>query len=296
MIIGGRSAVVLGPVPGGQVSTNVYLTAGDRLYRVNYYAETLDAVGTSLIESMRFDEPARTVESLGLSRELPKPASLGSISFALEHEDPCDSAVSIASVTASEAQLANGCWAQPGDFFIQTTHSRDANGTGWSRMGTPNFWGERTHGDWGLGRCVSNYYTNDLYAIDYYLREGDRLFSPFRAGYVQYAGWDPENWWNYGIMVVIASPNGKSWSLSAHLSAANVVAGQYVDEDTLIGWAGSTGYAAPYPHVHQVFYRWASSSFGRPYGGQGLKQTKLDYLGNGGGAYTTFAKDKWASW
>src|SRR4029453_2860425 len=101
-------------------------------------------------------------------------------------------------------------------------------------MGTPNFWGERTHGNWGLGRCYSNYYTNDLYAIDYYLRVGDRLYSPFEDGYVMYAGWDPNSWWNYGRMVVIATPSGKYVSLSAHMSYVNVVPGQRVNRNTLI--------------------------------------------------------------
>jgi murein DD-endopeptidase MepM/ murein hydrolase activator NlpD len=97
-------------------------------------------------------------------------------------------------------------------------------------------------------------------------------------------------------MVVISTPNGKFWSLSAHLSGINVSVGQSVDEDTLIGWAGSTGFADPYPHVHQVFYRWPSSSFGRPYGGRGLKQTHLTYIGHGGGVYHSFSKGKWTSW
>jgi hypothetical protein len=196
----------------------------------------------------------------------------------------------------NEWPIGNGCWGQPSGLFLQTTHSRDANGTGWSRMGTPNFWGDNTHGNWGLGRCNSGFYTNDLYAIDYYLRRGDRLYSPMADGIVTYAGWDPDGWWNYGKMVVIRSPGGKYWSLSAHLSFVNVVPGQRVTRNTLIGWAGSTGYAAPYPHVHQAYYRWASTSFGRPYGGQGLMPSRLRFLGNGGGAYTSFWQGRWTSW
>jgi hypothetical protein len=306
IVVDGRPAIALGPVPGGQVSTNVYVAANGYVYRINYYGETLDARGRALIGALKLESPKRAIATLDLPRIDERPQ----ISFtrhALKENapretqtmppdfepDPCDESISAAT---AEYQLSNGCWAQPTSFFIQTTHSRDANGSGWSQMGTPNFWGDNTHGNWGLGRCVSDYYTNDLYAIDYYLNTGDRLFSPFKEGYVQYAGWDPENWWNYGRMVVIASPSGKFWSLSAHLSSINVSAGDYVTDDTLIGWAGSTGYADPYPHVHQVFYRWPSSSWGRPYGGAGLRQTALHYIGNGGGTYTNFFKGKWASW
>jgi hypothetical protein len=304
--VGGRPAVALGPVPGGQVSTNVYFADGGEVYRINYFAEAIDERGQALLDAIEIVPPTRAVESLNLPKVELLDRSVvrdfdrlvGRAEKSLEAEeraDHCDEESSAAEASA-EMRIAEGCWTQPSWFFIQTTHSKDANGSGWSQMGTPNFWGDNTHGNWGLGRCVSTYYTNDLYAIDYYLNAGDRLISPFKSGVVKYAGWDPENWWNYGKMVVIADPSGKYWSLSAHMSRINVQAGDLVDDDTIIGWAGSTGYAAPYPHVHQVFYRWPSSSWGRPYGGQGLKQTALHFVGNGGGTYVNFWQGKWASW
>ena len=298
VVVGGHAGVALGPVPGGMASTNVYVAVEDRLIRINYFRQELDDRGRALLASLRFDRPARPVADLGLldarsPEALFGPGRDGPIVEARPLEAPGTSVI-LAGLPGFV--MGDGCYAQPTSFFIQTTHSWDANGSGWSRMGTPNFWGERTHGNWGLGRCVSGYYTNDLYAIDYYLRSGDRLFSPFRSGRVLYAGWDPENWWNYGRMVVIVDPTGRFYSLSAHLSYVNVVPGQAVDDDTLIGWAGSTGYAAPYPHVHQVYYAFASTSWGRPYGGRGMMPRALSYLGNGGGTYHEFHKGKWASW
>lgn len=307
-VVDGMPAAMLGPIPGGQVTTNLYFSSDDRVYRVTYYGEGLDERGHALIDTLSFSEPTRGVESLGLldanspealfggplpeeSSRTPSEAGVGPV-LDVEglDEEPTFEAM------AGEYRLNNGCWTQPTGFFLQIAHSWDANGNGWSTMGTPNFWGDNTHGNWGMGRCYSGYHTNDLYAIDYYLRVGDRLFSPLRSGYVTYAGWDPEGWWNYGKMVVIRSPNGKYVSLSAHLNTVNVVAGQYVTDNTLIGRAGSTGYAAPYPHVHQVYYRWPKYSWGRPYGGQGLKPTALRYLGHGGGVYRSFWKGKRASW
>lgn len=295
--VDGRDAVALGPMPGAQPSIAIFVPGDGVLLRLRYYAEAIDERAADLLSHMRLVTPARTVAELDLLPADSPQARFGADAPAANiprtsGEEP------EAEVAAAwgEWPIGNGCWGQPSSLFLQTTHSRDANGSGWSRMGTPNFWGDNTHGNWGYGRCNSPIYTNDLYAIDYYLRPGDRLYSPLADGYVVYAGWDPEGWWNYGNMVVIATPGGKYWSLSAHMSFVNVVPGQHVTRNTLIGWAGSTGYAAPYPHVHQVYYRWASTSFGRPYGGQGMMPSRLRYLGQGGGAYTQFWQGRWTSW
>lgn len=308
VLVGDHRGIALGPIPGGQASINVYVATGEHVYRINYYGRELDERGLAMLEALILKAPTETVESRRLIPARSPQALFGELRADMPAALPLVRAADVLAsapaadgaaepvAAAGEYRLSNGCWAQPTGLFIQIAHSWDANGSGWSRMGTPNFWGERTHGGWGMGRCTSGYYTNDLYAIDYYLRRGDRLYSPFAEGYVMYVGWDPENWWNYGKMVVIATPGGKFWSLSAHLSRVNVVPGQYVTDETLIGWAGSTGYAAPYPHLHQVYYRWARSSWGRPYGGQGLKPTRLVHLGQGGGAYRSFWKGKWASW
>ena len=295
--VAGREAVAIGPVPGAAPSIAIFVPGDRTLLRMRYYGESIDERAADLLARMQLVAPRRTVAELGL---LPadSPYALYGAEAPLENiprsADPPDEPAAAAGW--GEWPIGNGCWGQPSTLFLQTTHSRDANGSGWSRMGTPNFWGDNTHGNWGLGRCNSGFYTNDLYAIDYYLRPGDRLYSPLADGYVTYAGWDPDGWWNYGKMVVIATPGGKYWSLSAHMSFVNVVPGQRVNRDTLIGWAGSTGYAAPYPHVHQVYYRWASTSRGRPYGGQGLMPSRLRFLGNGGGAYTQFWQGRWTSW
>lgn len=312
--IDGRRGIAVGPVPGGMASVNVYVDVEDRVYRVLYFRDRLDQTGREILAGIRFSDPSRRVADLGLpdasvfqragqeDSDVPLPEEPEALPGDQPDEEARQRLITLENALPAGSNrlqgytMSNGCWSQPTWFFIQSSHGPDANGTGWSQMGTPNFWGQNTHGNWGMGACNAAYYTNDLYAIDFYLRSGDRLYSPFRRGYVVYAGWDPENWWNYGNMVVIATPGGQYWSLSAHLSYVNVYAGQYVTDATLIGWAGSTGYADPYPHVHQVFYRYPNTSYGRPYGGQGVKQTALTYLRGGGGTYYDFYKWKWTSW
>jgi hypothetical protein len=65
---------------------------------------------------------------------------------------------------------------------VQTQHGQYANQrwglewTGWTIIGQPNYWGQYTHGSLGLGRCVSDIYTNDMFAIDYPLDWWDAVF------------------------------------------------------------------------------------------------------------------------
>lgn len=71
-----------------------------------------------------------------------------------------------------------------------------------------------------------------------------------------------------------------SRSLSAHLAGFNVYAGQAVNANTVIGWAGGSGNGVDNywgSHLHQGLYLNASMSSGGTYGGQSAQQTNVHY-------------------
>lgn len=185
---------------------------------------------------------------------------------------------------SGDIQIAEGCWQAPYGAFFQTQHGAYANGSGWTRAGVPNYWGAYTHGSLGYGRCTSTYYTNDMYAIDYPLRKGDILFSPFAGGVVYFAGRNSTHK-NYGIFVVIRADNGRYVSLSAHLASLypGIKRGVRVTNTSIIGYAGDTGdpsIPVGDPHLHQAYYRYPRFlADGSPYGGNGLKVVYHRYTG-----------------
>jgi hypothetical protein len=188
---------------------------------------------------------------------------------------------------------------------VQTQHGKYANRNrwkgrrpGWTRIGLYNYWGQYTHGDMGYGRCVSDYYTNDKFAIDYFLRGGkDVVFSPFKTGTVKFAG-RADTHKNYGKFVVIETDHGgeRYVSMSAHLDSLSdwVDRGAPVREDKIIGFAGNTGdpsIPVGKPHLHQAFYLNPSYVEGAPYGGWGLQVVRHHFRGHAagdrnGGIYT----------
>jgi hypothetical protein len=207
-----------------------------------------------------------------------------------------------------EVQINEGCFRADSRFFIQTQHGKFANSrwgpddTGWTIVGRPNFWGHFTHGaltHLGFGRCVKADRTNDLFAIDYPLANGDVVFCPFKRGTVRFAGRSASHI-NYGIMVVIEAeaPNGNRYvSMSAHLSglAGGIVRGALVTDETVIGFADATGdpNSVPVgePHLHQAFYRNprfvfipGQGSTGPPFGGQGLQVVYHHFMGDARGS------------
>ena len=312
-----HEGVAIGTIPGSTPYTEVYVPVGGRVYKINVYADDpetpgLDDRGKELLADVRFEEPARSVTSLDLPDANAPEALLSSGDTALvENEEEARSAIPEEEAQASSAmargggeqRIAEGCYSADRQFWVQTQHGKYANRNrwkgrrpGWTRIGLYNYWGEYTHGNLGYGRCTSNDYTNDKYAIDYFLRRGDVVFSPFSRGTVRFAGRN-ESHKNYGIFVIIEHDNNKYVSMSAHLNALRdgVRRGASVNEDKIIGYAGNTG--APSipvgdPHLHQAFYR--NPAFlddGSPYGGQGLQVTRHHYLGTAagdrnGGVYT----------
>lgn len=291
--------VAVGPIPGSTPSVEVYVPVQGRVYQINLYREKLDAEGKKLLAEVEFSPPSRPVSSLDLpegedGKTLQTRGDPALVKKELEARRPAEEpttsrttseADTSATRTASAAQptpvyeeyrMANGCWRARSTFPIQTQHGAYANGTGWTQLGVPNYWGQYTHGNLGYGRCNNANYTNDYHAIDYPLRKGDVVFSPFAGGTVTFAGRNSSHK-NYGIFVVIRSDNGKYYSMSAHLNglARGIVRGARVNYGTIIGFAGDSGdpsIPVGQPHLHQAFYRYPRLlADGSPYGGAGLQ-------------------------
>ena len=321
----GHEGVAVGTIPGSTPYTAVYVPVGGRVYKINVYADDpegrgLDARSKDLLSDVRFEQPSRSVSSLDLPGANSPEALVASTDPGLvegeeathraateEDESARTSATSIKG--GGEQEISEGCYLANPRFWVQTQHGKYANRDrwegrrpGWTRIGLYNYWGEYTHGNLGYGRCASKNYTNDKFAIDYFLERGDAVFSPFKKGTVRFAGRN-ESHKNYGIFVVIEHSNDKYVSMSAHLNGLHdwVRRGASVNEDKILGFAGNTG--APSipvgdPHLHQAFYR--NPTFlgdGSPYGGRGLQVVRHHFVGtaardSNGGVYTFGRKRK----
>ena len=309
-----HEGVAVGTIPGSTPYTAVYAPVGDRVYKINVYADDpetpgLDDRSKELLSDVRFEQPSKPVESL----DLPDANSPEALS---EPEDPAliaseertrraatfeaDPLIS-SRAGGGEKRIAEGCYQADPQFWVQSQHGKYANKDrygnrrpGWTRIGIHNFWGQYTHGNLGYGRCTSNQYTNDKFAVDYFLKRGDVIFSPFKDGRVKFAGRNQSHK-NYGRFVIIQHPNGKYVSMAAHMSGLNVSKGDKVGKNKIIGFAGNSGdpsIPVGKPHLHQAFYR--NPTFlndGSPYAGQGLKVVRHNFVGTAagdrnGGVYT----------
>ena len=313
-------SLALGPIPGSTPSTEVYVAEKGRVYQINVYGEELGAKGKELLSSLRLEEPSRSVASLGLKdgkKAENFQARGGSLPSEEERKARRDTAAKAAAKAAKEGpieegtpgptfrttaatpvygeyQINEGCWRADSRVYFQTQHGLGANSspgdgipTDFSLVGRPNYWGQYTHGSLGYGRCVSTYYTNDKFAVDYPLDRGNPVFSPFYRGTVTFAGRNYSHK-NYGIFVVIRDSNNRYVSLSGHLSglAAGIRRGAVVTADTIIGFAGNTGdpsIPVGEVHMHQAFYRYPYfKTDGSPYGGRGLQAVYHHYIGRPG--------------
>lgn len=316
---GKHRGVAVGPIPGSTPSIEVYVAVDGRVYQINAYGERLDAAAKKLLSTLEFDDPSRSVASLRL------PDGESSAAFAredgelIEQEEAARrealadtpegarTASAAAKVPAGkEKRIDEGCWKAAGNFFVQTQHGERANarsddgiGKGWTIIGRPNFWGQYTHGNLDYGRCVSTYYVNDKFAIDYPLNSGDVVFSPFESGTVTFAGRNNSHK-NFGIFVIIKADNGGKYvSMSAHLTAlaSGIRPGARVTDETVIGFAGSTGdssIAVGEVHLHQAFYRYPKYlADGSPYGGAGLQVVNHHYVGTAAGTGPGVYKFGW---
>jgi hypothetical protein len=315
-----HEGVAVGPIPGSTPSTEVYVPVNGRVYQINVYAEEpgeegLDAEDRALLRDLRFEPPARPVGSLGLpAANAPSAlyAQKGDQELAEREQEAREAATaegtfgttdfSAAAVPSyDEKRISEGCWRAKSPFFFQTQHGKYANKNrwdgrrpGWTKLGVPNYWDHYSHGGLGYGRCKEPYYTNDKFAIDYPLKEGDVIFSPFKRGTVTFAGRNTTHK-DYGIFVTIKADNGRYVSMSAHLNglASGIEKGVTVTDATIVGFASDTSYGdipAGSVHLHQAFYRKPSyNPDGSPYGGAGLKVVYHHYVGtaagNDGGVY-----------
>ena len=317
-----HEGVAVGTIPGSTPYTAVYVPVNGRVYKINVYADDpagpgLDAGGKELLADVRFEPPTRSVGSLDLpDANSPEALTATAGPGVVEGEEAERRATTeettratAASGGGGEQEIAEDCYLADPQFYVQTQHTKYANRNrwngrrpGWTRIGLYNYWGEYTHGNIGYGRCASNYYTNDKFAIDYFLNRGDAIRPPFKSGTVRFAGRN-ESHKNYGIFVVIEHENDKYVSMSAHLDRLQdwVRKGASVNESKVIGFAGNSGdpsIPVGAPHLHQAFYRYPSFlSDGSPYGGRGLQVVRHHFVGTAardanGGVYTFGRKRK----
>jgi Peptidase family M23 len=300
----GHTGVAVGPIPGSTPSTEVYVPVNGRVYQINVYGKRFGSGDKRLLSSLRFEPPSNPVNSLGLpvansARSLygtgdPKRAERGQAMHKATTEGKTTFA---ASSLGEETPIDEGCWQADPDFFFQTQYGSTANSdpkdnipTGWSIVGSPNYWNEYTHGKLEYGRCNRRHFTNDKFAVDYPLDRGDPIYSPFGSGTVTFAGRNTTHK-DYGLFVSIEAANGKYVNLSGHLSvlAPGIKRGAVVDRHTVIGFAGRTG-GGRYPvgpvHLHQAYYRNPTyNPDGSPYGGAGLKVVDHRYYRGDNGVY-----------
>lgn len=324
--VSGQLGIAVGPIPGSPPSTEIWVPTGGHVYRVNVFGEAIDEVTQALLARVELTAPSQSLFDLDLldANEETLLYIDGAGSDGNAFTDPKRELTSLFDEVNAEGVTSSaltygrviheGCYEAPWSFWVQTQHGWGANGTGWVRVGSPNYWGEYTHGSLGWGRCASPHYTNDKFAIDYPMRRGDVLFSPFWQATVTYAG-RHLYYKNYGIFVALADSNGEYANLSAHLNglARGIHRGATVYHTTIIGYAGNTGHPSipvgPV-HLHQAFYRYPSYHwFGAPFGGRGLAISYFRYVGtaagNGGGGYpftwpawddrSTVTKGEWIS-
>jgi hypothetical protein len=312
----GSAGVAVGPVPGSTPFTAVYVPVKGRVYKVNLYSERpgeegIGAEDRALLSSLRFAPPSRPVASLDLPAansaealyapgDAPDPEN---VARAAREESLAEGQIQDATYGATsmggERLMKGGCYLADPKFFVQTQQGRYANSrpgdgipTGYTIIGKPNYWGEFTHGNLGLGRCDEPYYTNGMYSVDYPLDRGDAIFTPFRCGTVTFAGRNQTHR-TFGILVTIRSCNGKYVSLAGHLDglASGIYRGAKIgSRNKVIGYAGDTGEGripVGRVHLHQGFYRYPDyNPDGSPYGGSGLKVVRHHYSRGKGGTYT----------
>lgn len=287
--VGGHEGVMLSPVPGIVAGTLIYVTANGRLYTLLYANGSLDGLGRLLIDSIRFYESHRSLEELQLIHqndvlyipphleEALKPPNSEKLPLP-EDSSPIESSPDIPAPSSVEP----GC-----DFWhhiVQTQWGSGGNGNGWSAAG-PSFYGQGMH-----QRCNSSTHYNSYYALDHSLNEFNVIY-PHKSGTVIFAGWAGGGWCTLGRMVIIDHGMGY-WGVSAHLKhiSSNAEVGNWVDTNTVIGFAGGSGCGSDNyfsVHLHQSVNKNAilSTNPGGIYGGQSARPLGYQHSGNGGGTY-----------
>lgn len=303
--IDGKTGAMLVSMPGARYNVLIYVVANERLYEIRYWRQDVDDEGQALLRSIRFTAPTQSLESLQL-------LNADDVLFVhppVEQEIVTGEPFNDEELSAPQPQKEVSYLVQPGciDFpswkFLRIPWDSNANGQGtsfaqgWSQAG-PYYFGEGTH-----TLCNDDWHINDYYALDFSLKEWDCIYAP-GSGTVLFVGWASGGWEELGREVIIDL--GQSyWSLSAHLRGINVVTGQQVTTDTIIGFAGGSGsindihYEYLYGiHLHQGLYNVAQldTTHGGIYDGQSAHPSKIHYYHNGGGDYWNVTRLQSMGW
>lgn len=304
IMVDGVKGLMLTNVPGIEPNTFIYVVANGHLYQIMYRDGTLDTLGQALIDQIRFMEPTRTLESLGLKSVdntlyQPSPYASGFLPKGSGIEQDSE-AVEAVPETLSGPKAVSGCADWPTAQLMQTPIASTANGNGYSAAG-PRYYGEVDHKNCNLALKL-----NDYYALDFPLRKGDVVYAPF-TGTVKWIGWTCGGWDALGRVVIVEKYVGttKYWSMAAHLNSINVAVGNNVTLSTVIGYAGGSAtidgvHYDDYwsSHLHQGVYVNASldSNCGGIYAGQSVQPLHVKYDRPPGGYYETFTKYQQVSW
>lgn len=323
----GLRGIAVSGLPGTDPYTLVYVADGGRVYRIGLWTAEpgLDARAKMLLATLRFEEPGRSVRSLGLEpveramRALPSAPELARNAAASAER------VSMAAAEGGEPPLeaepartgnqAAACeFGQPSTLFWQTVwdytnrfysgyttsysgtyYNMRPNDPGWSAMSGNygSWWGQGYH----VRKCDPGL-LNQFYANDWPAHRNANVYSALK-GTVEWAGWDyydSEGYYTLGNYVVVR--NGSYRALMAHLTsiAPGIAWGATVGMNTVIGYAGKTG--GPWDeHVHsRVAYGESLTYNGQPYGGNTVWPTRVrcvscrandpgDIYGNGDGQF-----------
>lgn len=303
----GLRGVAVSGLPGTDPYTLVYVADGGRVYRIGVWTVEpgLDARARMLLGSLRFEQPRRPVQSLGLvpvetAMHTPPPPDQMAANAAANAERIAQSGPDAAEPRTSAAPAprpstsAMACeFGQPAGLFWQTVwdytnhfysgYTTTYSGTyynlrpgdpGWSAMSGNygSWWGQNYH----IRKCEPGL-LNQYYANDWPAHKNANVYSALK-GTVEWAGWDyydSEGYYTLGNYVVVR--NGYYRAIMAHLNsiASGIGWGATVGMNTVIGYAGNTG--GPWDeHVHsRVAYGESLTYNGQPYGGNTVWPTQL---------------------
>jgi hypothetical protein len=326
----GLRGVAVTGLPGTQPYSAVYVASGEQVYEIGLWTDEagLDERAHSVLASLRFTPPTRSVDSLGLKSEKDslyweptgelavrsqaglaerRQAALEDVKAGRLIEGPHEIKALPSQGEVSAMSACGYVWAPYGtDMQWQTQWDRYANyygSLGWTRMSGNggSWWGEGFHVS-----CDDPYYHNQYFANDWPLQFGANVYSPF-SGTVRYAGWAQGGHYTLGRIVIIR--NGAWGTLAAHLNGwgSGISAGAWVDAySKVIGFAGNSDGGAGYnwaPHLHsRVTYNETYNGYGMPIGGKTVRPrawrcfncTDFDEkTADGRKWYTNFYKDRW---
>jgi murein DD-endopeptidase MepM/ murein hydrolase activator NlpD len=323
----GLRGIAVSGLPGTDPYSLVYVADGERVYRIGLWTQEpgLDDRARTLLASLRFEQPTRSVQSLGLEpvekamyaepppeqMELNRQAQVErALLTALEGGEPEEMELekpdTVSALACEFGQPSGMFWQTVWDYtnkfysgytttYSGTYYNLRPDDPGWSAMSGNygSWWGQNYH----IYKCYTDR-LNQYYANDWPAHKNANVY-PAITGTVEWAGWDyydSEGYYTLGNYVVVR--NGSYRALMAHLTsiASGITWGASVGMNTIIGYAGKTG--GPWDeHVHsRVAYGESLTYNGQPYGGNTVWPTKLrcvscratdsgDIYGNGDGQF-----------